>query len=60
MQYRKGYSMLGYGCMRFSTKNGSIIYEQARDQVMRGVEFSRPLKTCGLFPPMVVHMVAIG
>ncbi len=32
----------------------------AREQVMRGVEFSRPLKTCGLFPPMVVHMVAIG
>jgi len=38
MQYRKGYSMLGYGCMRFATKNGSIIYEQARDQVMRAYE----------------------
>ena len=27
---------------------------------MRGVPLSRPLKTCGLFPPMVIHMVAIG
>lgn len=32
----------------------------ARDQVIRGVPFSRPLKVCGLFPPMVVHMVSIG
>ena len=32
----------------------------AKDQVMRGMELSRPLKTCGLFPPMVVHMVSIG
>ena len=32
----------------------------AKEQVMRGVPLSRPLKTCGLFPPMVIHMVAIG
>lgn len=32
----------------------------AKDQVMRGLPLSRPLKTCGLFPPMVIHMVAIG
>ncbi len=32
----------------------------AKDQVMRGMPLSRPLKTCGLFPPMVIHMVAIG
>ncbi len=32
----------------------------AKDQVMRGVPLSRPLKTCGLFPPMVIHMVSIG
>lgn len=32
----------------------------AKDQVMRGVALSRPLKNCGLFPPMVVHMVSIG
>lgn len=32
----------------------------AKDQVMRGMALSRPLKTCGLFPPMVVHMVSIG
>lgn len=32
----------------------------AKEQVTRGVAFSRPLKTCGLFPPMVVHMVSIG
>ena len=32
----------------------------AKDQVMRGMALSRPLKTCGLFPTMVVHMVSIG
>lgn len=32
----------------------------AKDQVSRGVALSRPLKTCGLFPPMVIHMVSIG
>ncbi len=32
----------------------------ARDQVMRGVPLSKPLKSCGLFPAMVVHMVSIG
>ena len=32
----------------------------AKEQVMRGMPLSRPLKTCGLFPPMVIHMVAIG
>lgn len=34
--------------------------KDAKDQVMRGMALSRPLKTCGLFPPMVVHMVSIG
>ncbi|MBP5607100.1 MAG: type II secretion system F family protein [Lachnospiraceae bacterium] len=34
--------------------------KEARDQVLRGVPLSRPLQTCGLFPPMVVHMVSIG
>lgn len=32
----------------------------AKDQVARGVVLSRPLKTSGLFPPMVCHMVSIG
>lgn len=32
----------------------------AKDQVMRGMPLSRPLKACGLFPPMVIHMVSIG
>ncbi len=34
--------------------------KDAKDQVMRGVALSRPLKTSGLFPPMVIHMVSIG
>ena len=34
--------------------------KEAKEQVMRGVPLSRPLKTCGLFPPMVIHMVSIG
>lgn len=33
---------------------------EAKEQVARGVQLSRPLKTCGLFPPMVIHMVSIG
>lgn len=32
----------------------------AKEQVSRGVQLSRPLKACGLFPPMVIHMVSIG
>lgn len=34
--------------------------KEAKDQVTRGVALSRPLKTSGLFPPMVIHMVSIG
>ncbi|MDE6687819.1 MAG: type II secretion system F family protein [Lachnospiraceae bacterium] len=34
--------------------------KEAKEQVMRGVPLSRPLKSSGLFPPMVVHMVSIG
>lgn len=33
---------------------------QARDQVGNGVALSKPLKMCGLFPPMVIHMTSIG
>uniref|UniRef100_UPI0040579910 type II secretion system F family protein n=1 Tax=Acetatifactor sp. TaxID=1872090 RepID=UPI0040579910 len=33
---------------------------EARDQIMVGVPLSQPLETCGLFPPMVYHMVGIG
>lgn len=33
---------------------------EAKEQVARGVTLSRPLKSSGLFPPMVVHMVSIG
>lgn len=32
----------------------------AKDEIMIGVPLSRPLETCGLFPPMVFHMVKIG
>lgn len=42
----------------------NILYQravyQAKDQVGNGVALSKPLKMCGLFPPMVVHMVSIG
>ena len=34
--------------------------KEAKDQVLRGVPLSKPLQSCGLFPAMVVHMVAIG
>ncbi len=32
----------------------------ARDDIMIGQPLSRPLEDCGLFPPMVYHMVRIG
>ena len=34
--------------------------KDAKEEVLKGVPLSEPLKTCGLFPPMVVHMVKIG
>lgn len=33
---------------------------EAKEQVARGLQLSKPLKSCGLFPPMVIHMVSIG
>ena len=38
MQYRKGYSMLGYGCMRFTSKGGSIDYAKASSELKRAYE----------------------
>lgn len=32
----------------------------ARDQVANGSSLSKPIKMCGLFPAMVVHMISIG
>ncbi|MBQ8821540.1 MAG: type II secretion system F family protein [Lachnospiraceae bacterium] len=32
----------------------------ARDEIMIGQPLSRPLQDCGLFPPMVYHMIRIG
>lgn len=32
----------------------------AKDQIVRGVPLSTPLEECGLFPPMVYHMIRIG
>jgi len=32
----------------------------AREEVAKGVALSVPLKECGIFPPMVYHMVGIG
>ncbi len=34
--------------------------ETARDEITIGMPLSRPLEECGLFPPMVYHMVRIG
>lgn len=34
--------------------------QEARAQVVLGKPLSEPLETCGLFPPMVYHMVRIG
>ena len=32
----------------------------ARDEITIGMPLSRPLEECGLFPPMVYHMIRIG
>jgi len=32
----------------------------ARNAIAEGADFAGPLKTSGLFPPIVVHMVAVG
>lgn len=32
----------------------------AKDEITIGMPLSRPLESCGLFPPMVYHMVRIG
>lgn len=32
----------------------------AREEVAKGVALSDPMKSCGVFPPMVYHMVGIG
>jgi type IV pilus assembly protein PilC len=33
---------------------------EAREDVLKGIPLSEPLRRSGLFPAMVVHMVAIG
>lgn len=42
----------------------NILYKEAlyeaRNQVLQGLPLSRPLEECGLFPPMVYHMIRIG
>ncbi|MCR4702909.1 MAG: aldo/keto reductase [Saccharofermentans sp.] len=38
MQYRKGISVLGYGCMRFISRNGKIDFDKADKEFMRAYE----------------------
>lgn len=38
MQTRKDISILGYGCMRFSTKGTKIDYDKAEAEVLKAVE----------------------
>ena len=38
MQYRKDISLLGYGCMRFTTRNNKIDFEKAEKEFMRAYE----------------------
>ena len=43
---------------------GNVYYKEAladaADQIAIGMPLSRPLEECGLFPPMVYHMLRIG
>ena len=34
--------------------------KNCKEEIIQGVPLSAPLKECGLFPPMVHHMVKIG
>ena len=34
--------------------------EDARDEIIKGIPLSEPLEKCGLFPPMLYHMIRIG
>ena len=38
MQYRNGFSILGYGCMRFTGKNNKIDFDKAESEFMRAYE----------------------
>ena len=38
MQTRKGISVLGYGCMRFSSNNGKVDFDKADKEFMRAYE----------------------
>ena len=42
----------------------NILYQEAINeatvQIQRGVPLTEPLKKCGLFPPLIIHMVGIG
>ena len=61
---RAGVPMIEALDITSNSMDGNILFQravrQARDQVSNGVALSKPLKMCGLFPPMVVHMVSIG
>ena len=38
----------------------SIAIQNAREEVMKGIPLSEPLRDAGIFPPMVYHMTGIG
>ena len=42
----------------------NVLYQEALNeatvQIQRGVPLTEPLKKCGLFPPLIIHMVGIG
>lgn len=38
----------------------SMAIQNAREEVMKGIPLSEPLRDAGIFPPIVYHMVGIG
>lgn len=38
----------------------SMAIQNAREEVMKGIPLSEPLREAGIFPPMVYHMTGIG
>ena len=46
-----------------NTMQNVLFYEamkDAKDEIVKGVPLSTPLEHCGLFPPMLYHMIRIG
>ena len=64
MQYRKSrygldLSVLGFGCMRFTRKGGSIDIDKAEKEIMTAYEGGVMIKSSTIFSPLTANMSGI-